>query len=71
MCRLILPLIVLVPQDSTAVDCVACSCKHVIVRLSSGKTMFSIVHVALVAGISKILWTSEVASATRNRSVEW
>ena len=33
--------------------------------------MVSIFHVALVAGISKILCTSEVASATRNRSAEW
>ena len=69
MCRLILPLIVLVPP--TAVDCVAYSCKHAIVRLRSGRTMVSIFHVALVAGIFKILCTSEVASATRNRSVEW
>ena len=46
MCRLIPPLIVLVPQDLTAVDCVAC-CKHAIVRLSSGRTMVSIFHVAL------------------------
>ena len=71
MCRLIHPLIVLVPQDSTAVDCVVCSCKHAIVRPSSGRTMVSIFHVALVAGISKLLCTSEVASATRNQSVEW
>ena len=70
MCRLIPPLIVLVPDDLTAVDCVAC-CKHAIVRLSSGRTMVSIFHVALVAGIFKILCTSEVASATRNRSMEW
>ena len=66
MCRLIPPLIVLVPQDSTAVDCVAC-CKYAIVRLSVGRTMVSILHVALVAGISKILCASEVASETRNR----
>ena len=70
MCRLILPLIVLVPQDSTAVDCVAC-CKYAIVRFDSGRTIVLILHMALVAGISKILCTSEVASATRNRSVEW
>ena len=31
----------------------------------------SMIHVASVAGLSKILCTSEVASATRNRSVEW
>ena len=39
---------------------------YAIVRLSLGRTMVSILHVDLtVAGISKVLCTSEVTSATR------
>ena len=72
MYRFIPPLVVLAPRFRC--DCLGASLLTVlrvvyaIVRLSSGKTMVSFrssMWISSVAGISKILCTSEVASATR------